>query len=204
MSPPVPSSFVHLWASIGAGFAGGAVLLADAGLGLLVLFGVPYAAAFAQSQVLRRHGRPVFRWTFHVGTGTILVALFFTALRLSSESAVRLLPAQVRGHAAFDPALYLISAALLGLAGAALIGAAVWGRRWPRTWMIWFAGRVAAGLLVGAAAYALGWTLEPDSPMTAVAGIAVLQGAADAAATAWLLWRYVLPHPDLRAAGSAP
>lgn len=207
---PVPRRFLLGWVVVGLVFEAGRW---GYGLGLTPWLGlewgtplwwaefVLYAAgfsvaeAFIQSRLLRRFGRPVPRWTAVVGAGTGGLSILHMALyALAMPAAGMVLDSWT------FVASQISEEAAWALATSVIMGAAVWGRRWEGPWMLWITARTGIALAVGVAAASLplmayfgGVRLDYTLIQAMQAGVRV---TALGAATAWLLWRLVLPPPQ--------
>lgn len=205
MRPRVPPAFLLAWAGLGLVVEGtrwayglGMRLGLEWGTPLwwaeFVLFAgaVGFGEAFFQSRLLRRFGRPVPRWTAVVGAGTWGLSILHTALyALAMPTAGMVLDSWT------FVASQISEEAAWALATSVIMGAAVWGRRWEGPWMLWITARTGVALAVGVAAASLplmayfgGVRLDYTLIQAVQAGLRV---TALGAATAWLLWRLVLP-----------
>lgn len=208
---PPSARFVLLWAVVQAAAMGGDLLsqrwlrplavdleLSDAAWALLELRLLPlaFAHAWTESPILRSAGRPIPRWTLWLGLGRAAIAwagsgLFHAWVRSASTAGWTTAHAwaSAASLAAFD-----------GLATAAVMGWAAWGRRWPPSWRLWLPLRMLVQLALLGVTYAL-----PHGLVWAAGGVpsslvvtmvsAAAHGLPLGAATAWLLWRLVLPTP---------
>lgn len=210
MRPSAPAGFILGWVGLSLLFEAGRWAYAwevTPRLGLewgTWLWAVEFAAyagvvsvaeAFCQSRLLSRFGRPVRRWTGVVGIGTWAVSVLMI---LAYWAFMR------RGGVVVGPwgfaASEISQETAWTLATGVVMGVAARGRRWDYPWMLWITARSGAALAAGVVGMAGLWDAR-------AAGIRVdyngLRGAQEGmslvvvdGATAWLLWRYVLPNPS--------
>jgi hypothetical protein len=153
----------------------------------------------AGSRLLARHRRPVRTWVRADFLGAAVGAVL---AHLATKGIVDgLLP--LLGGASlpawFGAAAGLVFAVTLGGIVGFAEALALWGRRWPKSGLVWLPGRVlvavlgaAAGETLGILAPAPGWSGEPGPQLLLGARLALaglLIGSIEGAGIAWLLDR---------------
>lgn len=159
---------------------------------------LPLGLQFLMALLIARgyHAEPrqsLWVWIIALGLASVLAAAtaqFFVLARLRRRvrgwiwAELAVMPAGLVVYFGEPPAFlgeaartiaYAASSTLLSATAQAL---ALWGRRWPPTWMLWLAGRLAITIPLSAAALAVEHV-----------GVSIGQALVSAAATAWLLDR---------------
>jgi hypothetical protein len=151
----------------------------------LAQLAVTLGAAIPQSIVLARHRRRVPGWVWAAIAAHVAGYLLYYSV---SRGMAGLMPA---GQGLAQILWTLILGTTWPLAFSVAEAVALWGRRWPPSWILWVAGRICVALILAGAALAV--NRIPGAPTSVIvqAFLPLAYALPAAAAMAWLLDRAV-------------